>query len=775
MGKFYGFGFNRYNTLLHTTPTWNQATPIFVTDDYEKVKSAYNGYVVFGLKSDGSLYVWGDSWDAPNPHNKKPSESLSPTEVSGGTTWIDMGGGQETAWLVRSDGNIYVYGDNSTGGLGLGYMGAPYIVDLTYFGNTSEWKTIDLSQGQSFGLKQNGTIWRWAYYDSQGTPPPPPTPTPTQIGSDSDWVFIGGVQSIGNNQTSGLYSIYAIKSNGTLHGINYGFSSITQIGSATNWVKVFPTIGKIYILNNLDELYLLTTTNPTTPALIFENVNEVSPEIWNDKIAITDNNDLLYGFSKGVGGLSLVENYYNVSKLDVKLSLVLYEGIEIRDPYVPTGLTATDIGGTNFKLNWVNNETEYIDGNAIQIYSGSTWVTIATVSSGSTSLTIYGLSPLTTYQFKVSVIFNTLYFSSESIEVTTTDLPLLKSFCETADYTVSGSTCGLSGGSVTINNTDYLGLFDFTLKDVEGNSYIHSDGVFTGLTSNYYFLTATPKQEFWQYYGKQPCTFEWIKIEDTDTSLSLTQKYIEPAMCQGFGRQRGRIGFVFEDAENAPDYVLKVYNLNTEKVYEETLSGLTNPFIFYATPQCYYAVLTNGNGCSYFVDSTCVQSIDAMTVEGIDKLYLTKYDTDLVINYWGLEDEEYYIGGYDSNFYTSTKIKEILNTDVWYEIPLVSADASYSQKLVRGSNGITYEESIDVVVHHKDIQKWIDMITLLNDRYIIVFKDNNGYYWTFGYGSGTEIREYKLEDNAYKFKFIQPAVTKLLAGISEDYVNTYIK
>lgn len=348
------------------------------------------------------------------------------------------------------------------------------------------------------------------------------------------------------------------------------------------------------------------------------------------------------------------------------------------------------------------------------------------------------------------------------------------SFCKNPDYTVSGATCGNANGSLLINNLDYTYLYDFTLKDVENNSYTHVDGLYTGLTSNYYFLYATPKPEYWSVYGRETCVQEWIKIESTDTTLSLTALSVEPAMCLGFGRQRGRLGYVFEDTVRTPNYVLKIYTKDGAKVYEESMTGLTTPFIYNSPPMTYYAVLTNGVGCTYFPQVVTVTSMNVMTVEGISELYLTKYSQDVVINYWGAEDETFYIGGYDTNFYTSTKVKEFLNTTNWYEIPLVSADARYNQQLERGSNGITYNERIDVVVHHKDLQKWQDMVDLLDDRYIIVFRDFNNNYWTFGYESGTEIRQYLVEENAYKFSFIQPSVTKLLAAMSEDYVKNYI-
>lgn len=598
-----------------------------------------------------------------------------------------------------------------------------------------------------------------------------------------------GTANVGLHCIKGELFVFTAYYGLQLNPINLNIVKTTETyNSATNVSRRFDYVFNTLTLQNLLPPTNITVTNITYTGATVNWVNNITEDLecTGNRIDLFTNNtwSIIDTVSSGITTYDLINLIPNTNDYAVRIISIgidnnngISESVSFETPDPsPYNLQAIDVDYFSAEIQWELPDP-YGDEIQVQIREvgvlTTAWTTVDTLSNTATGYTITNLNDNTIYDCRVVLIGSE--YPSNTIQFTTLEIVYPKSFCEGINYIVSGATCGNSTGTIFISNIDYLILYDFKLEDIDGNSYELSDNAFKGLTSNYYFLSATPKPAYWSTYGKTPCTFEWIKIESTDTTLSLTNKYVENAMCQGFGKGRGRIGYVFADTETAPDYNLKIYTTSKQLVYDETVSGLTLPFIYYGTPLCYNAVLTNGNGCTYFVDSTCLQGLNSMTVEGIDELYLTKYNSDLTINYWGLEDEDYYIGGYDSNFYTSTKIKEILNYDVWYQIPLNAADARYTQQLIRGRNGITYEESIDIVVHHKDVQKWLDMIALLRDRYVIVFKDNNDNWWTFAYESGTKIRQYRLEENAYKFTFFQPAVTKLLTAISEDYVNTYIK
>lgn len=113
----------------------------------------------------------------------------------------------------------------------------------------------------------------------------------------------------------------------------------------------------------------------------------------------------------------------------------------------PTGLTITDILPDSCTINWVNVETGYT-GNYIQMYSGSSFITIGTVASGVTGFNITGLTPNTLYYFRVVVYVDTNQTSSASVSTTTAD---------PTPYALSASTIEYSSNLNTIWTLPFSG------------------------------------------------------------------------------------------------------------------------------------------------------------------------------------------------------------------------------------------------------------------------------------------------------------------------------
>lgn len=84
----------------------------------------------------------------------------------------------------------------------------------------------------------------------------------------------------------------------------------------------------------------------------------------------------------------------------------------------PTNLSISDNTHTTLKVNWTNNNTEYITGNTIQNYNGS-WSDIANVTSGSTNYTVTGLTPITSYTYRVVAKGSGITAESASVSGTT--------------------------------------------------------------------------------------------------------------------------------------------------------------------------------------------------------------------------------------------------------------------------------------------------------------------------------------------------------------------
>ena len=119
----------------------------------------------YGVKTDGTLWSWGSNSSGVLGQNDKVDRS-SPTQVPG-TQWsasgIDSGSGgaQATRGLTKTDGTLWVWGDNGWGGLGQNnkvVYSSPVQLPGT---NWSGWRGFD-NRG-AWMLKADGTLW-WAGY-----------------------------------------------------------------------------------------------------------------------------------------------------------------------------------------------------------------------------------------------------------------------------------------------------------------------------------------------------------------------------------------------------------------------------------------------------------------------------------------------------------------------------------------------------------------------------------------------------------------------------------
>ena len=128
----------------------------------------------------------------------------------------------------------------------------------------------------------------------------------------------------------------------------------------------------------------------------------------------------------------------------------------------------------------------------------------------------------------------------------------------------------------------------------------------------------------------------------------------------------------------------------------------------------------------------------------ITKLYLTKWNKNVVVYYspitTGILNNS--VSGFSGL------------TEAWSEIVLNTATATYNQTLnPKNPSGINFTESLTINIPHADLLKWIDLETLLANRYIFIIGDANGNYWCIGERFGLRITNYQREENQYIITF----------------------
>jgi hypothetical protein len=131
-GKVYDWGNNEWGQLGNGSTT-NSDLPVEVnlqgraSEIYAGGDLSTNGQSIALV--DGVPYAWGnDSWGQLGNRKEEPDSTTPiPVEVPKGVTYSFVATGGETSYGVTSSGDVYAWGDNSTGELGNGKTGGVHL------------------------------------------------------------------------------------------------------------------------------------------------------------------------------------------------------------------------------------------------------------------------------------------------------------------------------------------------------------------------------------------------------------------------------------------------------------------------------------------------------------------------------------------------------------------------------------------------------------------------------------------------------------------------
>tara|TARA_R100000152_G_C6763637_1_gene188089 strand:- start:292 stop:1563 length:1272 start_codon:yes stop_codon:yes gene_type:complete len=201
---------------------------------------------VHAIKSDGTLWAWGENEDGWYGDNTSDTTTTSPKQIPG--TWTHITNGVSVAG-IKADGTLWTWGENTgdeAGNLGLNDQvrrSSPTQIPGSY-------KSVASFREMSMNaVKTDGTLWGWGrQYRWGNTTLGGYTSSPTQVGTDTNWDSVD-LSSAGNGCYTGL------KTDGTLWvwgngsstrggqnvpGPNW-YTSPRQVGTDTDWVR--PTVG----------------------------------------------------------------------------------------------------------------------------------------------------------------------------------------------------------------------------------------------------------------------------------------------------------------------------------------------------------------------------------------------------------------------------------------------------------------------------------------------------------------------------------------------------
>ena len=243
-GALFSWGTNTKGQLGHNDIVARSSpTQVGALTNWAKVAMASGNNFTAAIKTDGTLWTWGDNFRGNLGTNENVSvERSSPVQVGTDTDWAYIAAGR-ACLAIKTDGTLWAWGANDSGVLGLslpaaltGARSSPIQV-----GALSNWKAVNTGTATT-AVKTDGTLWAWGSGNegATGINTVYARSSPVQVGALTTWDKIAQGKQNGNG---------AIKTNGTLWvwGRNYtghlgigntiNKSSPVQLGSDTGWTQ----------------------------------------------------------------------------------------------------------------------------------------------------------------------------------------------------------------------------------------------------------------------------------------------------------------------------------------------------------------------------------------------------------------------------------------------------------------------------------------------------------------------------------------------------------
>ena len=312
-----------------------------------------------GLKTDGSIWVWG-SVSGILGDSSATASATSPIQAAGGFNWKDVECGAPSAVIygIKTNGTLWAWGNNTYGQLGHGNVIARS--SPVQVGSATNWNKISfgvLGAYVAAAIKDDGTLWIWgdltggqagdslspsSYYRS----------APVQVGSAANWKEVnckgGGIRAI---KTDGTLWAWGNNTYGQLgDGTAVSKSSPVQVGSSTNWSKVdhglehtmaLKTDGTLWTWGRNNSSYqlgdgtLVSRSSPVQTSAGGTNWKSISAGDYHSTAIKTDDSLWLWGF----GGYSQLQQYFDTGNQADPKSPVTYPLFNYKQVYAHSGAT----------------------------------------------------------------------------------------------------------------------------------------------------------------------------------------------------------------------------------------------------------------------------------------------------------------------------------------------------------------------------------------------------------------------------------------------------
>lgn len=244
-GTLWLWGYNEEGSIGDGT-TDKKSSPVQTIaggNNWKQVSRAWDH--TGAVKTDGTLWMWGNNYRGSLGDGTEDSKSSPVQTIAGGTNWKQVSvGGQDSdspfAAAVKTDGTLWLWGYNNDGQLGDGTTDNKSSPVQTMAGGTN-WSKVSCGGYYVTALKTDGTLWTWGYngYGNLGDGTTNNSSSPVQV-AGNNWVeVIAGYSNAIARKSDETIWTWGDNSSGELGtGDTNNVSSPVQVGTNTTWTQV---------------------------------------------------------------------------------------------------------------------------------------------------------------------------------------------------------------------------------------------------------------------------------------------------------------------------------------------------------------------------------------------------------------------------------------------------------------------------------------------------------------------------------------------------------
>jgi alpha-tubulin suppressor-like RCC1 family protein len=242
-GSLWVWGANSYGTL-GTNDTTRRSTPVTTFAGGNNWKQVSCGYEhTAAIKTDGTLWVWGRNNNAVLGDNTTTQRNIPVTTFAGGNDWKSVDSIANHTAAIKTDGSLWIWGQQDDGRLGTNDT-TPKSTPVTTFAGGNNWKQVSCGFRYTAAIKTDGSLWTWGLSDGgflgNNNPPTQVIPTPvTTFAGGTNWKSVNsGTSHTLAIKTDGSLWVWGAANSGQLGNnviTNFYATPVTTFAGGNNW------------------------------------------------------------------------------------------------------------------------------------------------------------------------------------------------------------------------------------------------------------------------------------------------------------------------------------------------------------------------------------------------------------------------------------------------------------------------------------------------------------------------------------------------------------